>query len=104
MDPHDPYFEHPYDGRAIARVANPRPPAALAAEMQRLYRGEVEYLDQHFAQLTDNLAALAIEFTDAQIARLDAASRVELGFPHDMLDSPVAHGMFGGVTVAKPLR
>lgn len=57
-----------------------------------------------FAQLTDNLAALQIEFCAAHIAVLDAASRVEPGFPHDMLDSPVAHGMFGGVTVAKPLR
>jgi aryl-alcohol dehydrogenase-like predicted oxidoreductase len=56
------------------------------------------------AQLTDNLAALAIEFSDAQRALLDAASRVEPGFPHDMIDSPVAHGMFGGVTVARPLR
>jgi arylsulfatase A-like enzyme/uncharacterized membrane protein YbhN (UPF0104 family) len=60
MDPHDPYFEHPYDGRAIARVANPHPPAALAAEMQRLYRGEVEYLDQHFAQLTNKLRELGL--------------------------------------------
>jgi len=24
MDPHDPYFEHPYDGTAITRVAAPR--------------------------------------------------------------------------------
>ena len=59
---------------------------------------------RNFAQLTDNLAGLAIESTDAQIAALDAASRVEQGFPHDMLNSPVAHCMFGGVTVEKPVR
>jgi aryl-alcohol dehydrogenase-like predicted oxidoreductase len=58
---------------------------------------------RNFTQLEDNLAALDIQFTREQIAVLDAASRVEMGFPHDMIDSPVAHGMFGGVTVAKPL-
>ena len=25
MDPHDPYFEHPYDGTGIARVSTPHP-------------------------------------------------------------------------------
>ena len=55
-----------------------------------------------FAQFEDNLAALELDLSDAQIAALDAASRVELGFPHDLLDSPVARVMFGGVNVAKP--
>ncbi|GAA3931130.1 aldo/keto reductase [Microbacterium soli] len=39
------------------------------------------------AQLQDNLGALEVELTDAQIARLDAISAVDLGFPHDMLGS-----------------
>jgi len=60
MDPHDPYFEHPYTGKAIARVANPNPSPALAAEMQRLYTGEVRYLDQHFAQLLAKLRELGL--------------------------------------------
>jgi arylsulfatase A-like enzyme len=66
MDPHDPYFEHPYDGKAIARVANPNPNPALAAEMQRLYTGEVRYLDQHFAQLQAKLRELGL-YDDALI-------------------------------------
>lgn len=37
------------------------------------------------AQLEDNLGALEVEFTERQLARLDAASAIELGFPHDML-------------------
>ena len=48
------------------------------------------------AQLKDNLGALGIEFTAAQSAHLDAASAVELGYPHDMLTSDhirtVTHG------------
>jgi aryl-alcohol dehydrogenase-like predicted oxidoreductase len=34
-------------------------------------------------QFRDNLASLDLRLDDAQVARLDAASRVELGFPHD---------------------
>ncbi|NGY03966.1 aldo/keto reductase [Solimonas terrae] len=53
------------------------------------------------AQLQDNLGALAVRFSDAQIARLDAVSRIELGFPHDFLASEATmRTMFGGVTVA----
>ncbi|GAA4519790.1 aldo/keto reductase [Actinoallomurus oryzae] len=39
------------------------------------------------AQLEDNLGALEVDFTAAQLARLDEASAIELGFPHDMLAS-----------------
>lgn len=52
-------------------------------------------------QLQDNLAALAVELSDAQRARLDAISRIELGFPHDLLNSPVMHSLFGEVRLAK---
>src|SRR5262245_20849644 len=51
MDPHDPYFEHPYNGKGIARVANQHPSPERAAEMKRLYQGEVRFLDGHFAEL-----------------------------------------------------
>lgn len=51
MDPHDPYFEMPYNGRGIARVLDPDPPAERAAEMHRLYLRGVEYFDEHFGQL-----------------------------------------------------
>jgi len=60
MDPHDPYFEHPYDGRAIARVENDNPDPAQAAEMLRLYRGEIRFLDGHFAKLIEKLKALGV--------------------------------------------
>ncbi|MFE4213342.1 aldo/keto reductase [Streptomyces sp. NPDC056844] len=39
------------------------------------------------AQLEDNLGALEVEFTAAQLDRLDRASAIELGFPHDLLAS-----------------
>ncbi|MER7080121.1 Predicted oxidoreductase [Saccharopolyspora kobensis] len=36
-------------------------------------------------QLADNLGALEVEFTATQSDRLDAASAIELGYPHDLL-------------------
>ncbi|MEV6170891.1 aldo/keto reductase [Streptomyces sp. NPDC051954] len=39
------------------------------------------------AQLEDNLGALEVGFTAAQLARLHEASAIGLGFPHDMLAS-----------------
>ena len=60
MDPHDPYFEHPYDGYGIARVSNPHPEPALAEEMKRLYVEEIEYLDEQFGALLAKLEALGV--------------------------------------------
>ncbi|SEB87495.1 aldo/keto reductase [Streptomyces melanosporofaciens] len=39
------------------------------------------------AQLEDNLGALSVDLTAAHLARLDEASAIGLGFPHDMLAS-----------------
>ncbi len=57
-----------------------------------------------FAQFEDNLAALDVTFSDDQIKRLDEVSRIETCFPHDMLDTEITKGMFGGVNVEKPRR
>ncbi|MFD9890662.1 aldo/keto reductase [Amycolatopsis sp. NPDC059027] len=38
-------------------------------------------------QLEDNLGALEVDLTAAQLARLDEAGAIELGYPHDLLAS-----------------
>ena len=47
-------------------------------------------------QLRDNLGALDIELSAAQVDRLDAVSEIDLGFPHNFLADPnildVVHG------------
>lgn len=53
------------------------------------------------AQLKDNLGALDIEFSDDQLARLNTASAVPLGFPHEMLAAPTNAAAFGNVTVER---
>ncbi|HJK91130.1 MAG TPA: aldo/keto reductase [Polyangiaceae bacterium LLY-WYZ-15_(1-7)] len=39
------------------------------------------------SQITDTLGASEVELSEAQLAKLDEVSRVELGFPHDFLRS-----------------
>lgn len=52
----------------------------------------------NLAQLRDNLGALDVELSGGQRARLDEASRVELGFPHDFLaEEPIRRLVYGGV-------
>ena len=48
------------------------------------------------SHLEDNLGALDLHLSDEHLARLDDASRIELGFPHDFLGAPpMKHFVFG---------
>lgn len=52
------------------------------------------------AQLEDNLGALEVTFSDEQRGRLEAASAIELGFPHDFLNRPLTRNvMLGGLKI-----
>jgi aryl-alcohol dehydrogenase-like predicted oxidoreductase len=49
------------------------------------------------SQLADNLASLDLTLDDAQLARLDGVSAVDMGFPHDFLDDDtIENVIFGG--------
>jgi aryl-alcohol dehydrogenase-like predicted oxidoreductase len=51
-------------------------------------------------QFEDNIGALALKLDDAQLEQLDAASAIDLGFPHDFLASKVAQkALFAGISV-----
>ncbi len=53
------------------------------------------------AQARENLGCLAHRLTQAELARLDDASRIELGFPHDFLAMPrIISQRFGGTEAA----
>lgn len=56
------------------------------------------------AQLQDNLGALDVDFTAAQLARLDAASAIDLGFPHGMLASDRMRAVTHGEMKIEPRR
>jgi len=67
MDPHDPYFEHPWNGRGIDRATNQQPDPALAEEMRALYRGEIAYLDAQLGIFLAKLEELGL-YDDTVIA------------------------------------
>jgi aryl-alcohol dehydrogenase-like predicted oxidoreductase len=51
-------------------------------------------------QLADSIAALEVTLAPEQAAKLDAASRIERGFPHDFLESETVRGiLFGGTKI-----
>ncbi len=55
MDPHDPYYEHPYNGVGFSRAANVKPDPSEAPRLRALYDGEITYWDEHFGKLIQTL-------------------------------------------------
>jgi arylsulfatase A-like enzyme len=57
MDPHDPYFEHPYNGFGYSRAAHVKPQPHEADRLRALYDGEITFWDEHFGKLVQKLKA-----------------------------------------------
>lgn len=57
MDPHDPYFEMPYNGCGVARVSTPNPPGSEAQALHELYKTNVRYHDAFLDKLLTRLQA-----------------------------------------------
>jgi aryl-alcohol dehydrogenase-like predicted oxidoreductase len=59
---------------------------------------------RNLVQFEDNLGALAVELPEAAMARLDAASAITLGFPHDFMaeTAPWLYGEAGTRVRARP--
>lgn len=55
MEPHDPYFAHPYNGHGYARVSMPNPKPDLAGEFRQLYDGEIAFMDSRIGELVQFL-------------------------------------------------
>jgi arylsulfatase A-like enzyme len=66
MDPHDPYYEHPYNGVGYSRAAHIKPRADEAARLRALYDGEITFWDEHFGKLISALKARGL-YTDLTI-------------------------------------
>jgi aryl-alcohol dehydrogenase-like predicted oxidoreductase len=53
---------------------------------------------RHIAQLQDNLESLTLELSEKQVAELDEASAIQLGFPHDFYKLEMVNAMiYGGM-------
>lgn len=55
MDPHDPYFEIPYNGNAVARVNTPHPDGSEAERLRALYAANIGYFDGFLGDLVAKL-------------------------------------------------
>ncbi|RJP80607.1 MAG: hypothetical protein C4524_03100 [Candidatus Zixiibacteriota bacterium] len=60
MDPHDPFFEHPYNGKGYARVVMPNPDPKFVEPFMANYDREIEYIDQWIGAVTDELKAVGL--------------------------------------------
>jgi arylsulfatase A-like enzyme len=60
MDPHDPYFPHPYNGQGYARAAHQSPGLSEASKLETLYDGEINYWDAHFGKLVAKLKEMGV--------------------------------------------
>lgn len=87
---------------AIAREHN-RTPAQIALAWTLLHPAVTSPIigARTLAQLDDNLAALEVQLSAEDIARLQAASQIEICFPYTMMDNPTGEMMLGNVTVEK---
>ena len=77
-----------------------RSPAQVAINWVRQQRGLIIPIvgARTAAHLTDNLACLEFELTSDQLQRLDAATAIAPGFPHDFLASDHVRGLIFGDT------
>lgn len=53
MDPHDPYFEHPWNGKGYGRAEHERPDPADVEYLKATYDAEIRYMDAEMKRLFD---------------------------------------------------
>ncbi len=89
-------------GDAVVEVAEAigRSPSQVAINWVRQQEGVIIPLlgASSLAQLQDNLAALDFTLAPEQLQRLDEASKIELGFPHDFLHGEEVRNLVTGGT------
>ncbi len=85
--------------RTVAREVGRSPAQVALAWLRQRPRPIIPIVGaRRLEQFRDNLACLDLKLDDAQLARLDAASRIELGFPHDFYSNEMVTGLvYGGM-------
>ena len=53
MEPHDPYFEHPLNGKAYGHAEHEHPDPALTDYLKTTYAGEVTHVDARIGEFVD---------------------------------------------------
>jgi aryl-alcohol dehydrogenase-like predicted oxidoreductase len=73
---------------------------ALAAIRQMSKWGDIIPIiaGRNVAQVKDNIGCLNVTLDESQLKRLDEATKIDLGFPHNMLQGDIVRNMgYGGI-------
>ncbi len=82
---------------AVAREAGHTPAQVALAWLRQRPEPVIPIIGaRKLTQVKDNLACVAVKLAPAHIERLDAISRIELGFPHDFFATDRARTMSSG--------
>ncbi len=57
MEPHDPYFERPFNGKGIGRAEMESPPPELAPAIRKAYEQEITWMDTELGKFFDWMKA-----------------------------------------------
>jgi len=83
-----------------AETGQPASRVSIRWVMQKAGTTSVVLGARTLPQLQDNLAAATLELSSAQMEKLDEASRIEAGYPHDYLKSnSVTRFLYGGTRI-----
>jgi aryl-alcohol dehydrogenase-like predicted oxidoreductase len=82
---------------AVARESGHSPAQVALAWLRQRSQPVIPIIGaRKLAQVKDNLACINVKLTPAQIDRLDAVSKIELGFPLDMFSKEMVRSLTSG--------
>jgi aryl-alcohol dehydrogenase-like predicted oxidoreductase len=82
---------------AVARESGHSPAQVALAWLRQRPESVIPIIGaRKLTQLKDNLGCIGVKLTPAQIERLDAVSRIEMGFPHDFYPMDMVRSLSSG--------
>jgi aryl-alcohol dehydrogenase-like predicted oxidoreductase len=82
---------------AVAREIGHSPAQVALAWLRQRSQPVIPIIGaRKLAQVKDNLASIDVKLAPKQLERLDAVSKIELGFPHDMFTKDMVRSMTAG--------
>jgi aryl-alcohol dehydrogenase-like predicted oxidoreductase len=82
---------------AVARESGHSPAQAALAWLRQRSQPVIPIIGaRKLAQVKDNLASIDVKLTSEQVGRLDAVSKIELGFPLDMFSKEMVRSLTSG--------
>jgi aryl-alcohol dehydrogenase-like predicted oxidoreductase len=82
---------------AVARESGHSPAQIALAWLRQRSQPVIPIIGaRKLPQVKDNLACIDVKLAPAQIDRLDAVSKIELGFPHDMYSKEMVRSLTSG--------